>query len=75
MLLLVDEETLLDSLPPDGSPCLTRLIQVSSPLKNLQDLASDADLSLGQVGPYRVTVLFYLISCYKYFKFNQHRMD
>ena len=49
MLLLVDEETLLDSLPPDGSPCLTRLIQVSSPLKNLQDLASDADLSLGQV--------------------------
>ena len=49
MLLLVEETSLLESLPPDSSPALTRLIRVASPLKSLQDLATDADVCLGQV--------------------------
>ena len=49
MLLLIDGSTLLDSLPIDSSPSLVRLVKVSSPFKSLQTLASDADISLGQV--------------------------
>ena len=49
MLLLVEENTLLESLPMDSSPALTRIIKVASPLKSLQNLSSDADLPLGQV--------------------------
>ncbi len=49
MLLLVEESALLESLPIDASPSLMRLIKVASPLKNLQNLAADADLSLGHV--------------------------
>ena len=49
MLLLVDETTLLESLPIDSSPSLTTLIRVVSPLKNMQNLAIDADVALGQV--------------------------
>ena len=49
LLLMVDEATLLEALPLDSSPSVTRLVRVASPLKNLQTLAADADLSLGQV--------------------------
>jgi hypothetical protein len=47
---MVDETALLNALPLDSSPSITRLVHVVSPLKNLQTLAADADLSLGQVG-------------------------
>ncbi|XP_064611275.1 GATOR1 complex protein NPRL3-like [Liolophura sinensis] len=49
MLLLVDENSLLDSLPVDCTPTLPKLVQAASPLKSLETLALDADLSLSQV--------------------------
>ena len=52
MLLLVEENSLLQSLPMDSSPALMRIIKVASPVKSLQDLSSDADLPLGQVRKY-----------------------
>ncbi len=49
ILLLEEEGSVISGLPLDASPSLIRLIKVTSPLKSLQNLASDADLSLGQV--------------------------
>ncbi|XP_050393564.1 GATOR complex protein NPRL3 [Patella vulgata] len=49
VLLTVDEQALLDSLPMDSTPALTRLVKATSPLKNIQTIALDADLSLSQV--------------------------
>ncbi|XP_053608422.1 GATOR complex protein NPRL3 [Plodia interpunctella] len=49
ILLLVDPNELLASIPLDGSPALLRLIKLYSPLKSLQTLAIEADLSLTQV--------------------------
>lgn len=49
LLLTEEENVLLDSLPLDASPTLVKLIRVSSPLKNLQSLASEADLDMRQV--------------------------
>ncbi|XP_055952806.1 GATOR complex protein NPRL3-like isoform X1 [Argiope bruennichi] len=49
LLLLTDAGELLSSLPEDSSPALIRLISVTSPLKNLQQLAADADIILSHV--------------------------
>ncbi|GFQ68139.1 GATOR complex protein NPRL3 [Trichonephila clavata] len=49
VLLLTDAAELLSSLPEDSSPALIRLISVASPLKNLQQLAADADIILSHV--------------------------
>ncbi|KAG8196184.1 hypothetical protein JTE90_007912 [Oedothorax gibbosus] len=49
LLLLTDAAELLSSLPEDSSPSLIRLISVTSPLKNLQQLAADADIILSHV--------------------------
>ena len=49
ILLLQDENTLLESLPLDSTPALSRLIQVANPLRSLQTLALEADLSLFQL--------------------------
>ncbi|GFV12196.1 GATOR complex protein NPRL3 [Trichonephila clavipes] len=49
VLLLTDAGELLSSLPEDSSPALIRLISVTSPLKNLQQLAADADIILSHV--------------------------
>ncbi|XP_014260628.1 GATOR complex protein NPRL3-like [Cimex lectularius] len=49
LLLLVDATQLLDSLVPDASPALIRLIKIYTPLKSLQILSADADLTLAQV--------------------------
>lgn len=49
ILLLVDQAELLESLPPDSSPALIRLIHVYSPLKSLQALSADADITLPHV--------------------------
>lgn len=49
LLLLIEPLNLLDSLPIDSSPALKRLIQMYSPLKSLQTLAADSDLTLTQV--------------------------
>ncbi|XP_034951005.1 GATOR complex protein NPRL3 [Chelonus insularis] len=49
LLLLIEPIDLLDSLPTDASPALRRLIQMYNPLKSLQTLAADSDLSLAQV--------------------------
>lgn len=40
---------MLDSLPLDSSPALLRVLRSYSPLKSLQTLAADADLTLAQV--------------------------
>ncbi|KPJ21693.1 Nitrogen permease regulator 3-like protein [Papilio machaon] len=45
----VDPNELLASIPLDGSPALLRLIKLYSPLKSLQTLAIEADLSFTQV--------------------------
>ncbi|CAL1294173.1 unnamed protein product [Larinioides sclopetarius] len=49
LLLLADPGELLSSLPEDSAPALIRLISVTSPLKNLQQLAADADIILSHV--------------------------
>ncbi|KAL1131278.1 hypothetical protein AAG570_010896 [Ranatra chinensis] len=49
LLLLHDASHLLDSLVPDASPALIRLIKIYTPLKSLQTLSADADLTLAQV--------------------------
>lgn len=49
LLLLIEPSDLLDSLPIDSSPALRRLIQMYNPLKSLQTLAADSDLTLTQV--------------------------
>lgn len=52
LLLLSDEKSLLAELPIDCSPALVRVIKTTSAMKNLQQLAQDADLALLQVGPW-----------------------
>ncbi|XP_041035501.1 LOW QUALITY PROTEIN: GATOR complex protein NPRL3 [Carcharodon carcharias] len=49
LLLLDDEKSLLSQLPVDCSPALIRIIKTTSAMKNLQQLAQDADLALLQV--------------------------
>ncbi|XP_017892056.1 GATOR complex protein NPRL3 [Ceratina calcarata] len=49
LLLSVEPSDLLDSLPIDSSPALKRLIEAYSPLKSLQSLSADSDLTLAQV--------------------------
>ncbi|MEE6498437.1 hypothetical protein FKM82_003095 [Ascaphus truei] len=49
LLLLKDEKSLLNELPLDCSPALVRVIKSTSAVKNLQQLAQDADLALLQV--------------------------
>lgn len=49
LLLLVNPNDLLASIPLDGSSALLRVIKLYSPLKSLQTLAIEADLSLTQV--------------------------
>ncbi|XP_060642677.1 GATOR1 complex protein NPRL3 isoform X2 [Anolis sagrei] len=49
LLLLKDEKSLLGDLPLDCSPALVRVIRTASAVKNLQQLAQDADLALLQV--------------------------
>ena len=49
ILLLQDENILLDSLHLDCTPALSCLIQVANPLRSLQTLALEADLSLFRV--------------------------
>lgn len=58
----MEQNHLLDSLPPDASPALTRLITMYSPLKSLQTLSADADLTLAQVNRF-----YLLIFCEKNF--------
>ena len=49
ILLLVDAQELLDSLPPDASPAFIRIVRVANPIKNLMELSADADITLSQV--------------------------
>ncbi|XP_028905019.1 GATOR complex protein NPRL3 isoform X1 [Ornithorhynchus anatinus] len=49
LLLLSDEASLLGELPVDCSPALVRVVKTASAVKNLQQLAQDADLALLQV--------------------------
>lgn len=48
-LLLVDPSELLHSVPPSGAKVLLQLIESYNPLKSLQSMSSDSDLSLEQV--------------------------
>jgi hypothetical protein len=49
MLLLVDPSELFDCIPPTGARILFQLIEIYNPLKSLQSLATDSNLSLDQV--------------------------
>ncbi|XP_072299164.1 GATOR1 complex protein NPRL3 isoform X2 [Eucyclogobius newberryi] len=49
LLLLDSEKVLLSQLPLDCSPAMVRLIKTCSAVKNLQQLAQDADLALLQI--------------------------
>lgn len=49
LLLLESEKALLAQLPLDCSPAMVRLIKTCSAVKNLQQLAQDADLALLQI--------------------------
>uniref|UniRef100_A0A8C3V1H5 GATOR complex protein NPRL3 n=1 Tax=Catharus ustulatus TaxID=91951 RepID=A0A8C3V1H5_CATUS len=62
LLLLNDEKSLLNELPLDCSPALVRVIKTTSAVKNLQQLAQDADLALLQVWG-AVSVFFFSPVC------------
>lgn len=49
ILMLVDTEELIETLLLDVSSTISRLLQVYSPLKSLQTMAADADLTLSHV--------------------------
>ncbi|XP_044742248.1 GATOR complex protein NPRL3 [Chrysoperla carnea] len=49
LLLLESQTQLIDLISLDGSPTLMRLLKMYSPLKSLQTLAADADLTLSHV--------------------------
>ena len=49
ILLLKSKEDIINKLPIDSSPALKRLIGLANPLKSLQVLAADADLTLSHV--------------------------
>ena len=49
ILLLDGKEELINSLPLDSSPALKRLIGLANPLKSLQTLAADSDLTLSHI--------------------------
>jgi hypothetical protein len=49
ILLLVETQELLDSLPQDASPAFVRIVRVANPIKNLVELSADADITLSQV--------------------------
>lgn len=49
ILLLKPKEDIINKLPIDSSPALKRLIGLANPLKSLQTLAADADLTLSHV--------------------------
>lgn len=59
--LQVNPNDLLASIPLDGSPALLRLIKLYSPLKSLQTLAIEADLTLTQVNYTRIVLLQILL--------------
>lgn len=48
LLLLVDRDELSNSFSVDASSTIPRLLQVYSPMKSLQVIAADADLTLSQ---------------------------
>lgn len=48
-LLFMEVADLLNTLPQDISPSFVRLVRVANPLKNLLELAADADITLPQV--------------------------
>lgn len=48
-LLLVDPSELLDCVPPSSAKILLQLIESYNPLKSLQSMSSDSDLSIDQV--------------------------
>lgn len=48
-LLLVDPSELLECVPPSGSRILLQLIESYNPLKSLQSMSNDSDLSLEHV--------------------------
>ncbi|RXN02014.1 Nitrogen permease regulator 3-like protein [Acipenser ruthenus] len=58
-LLLDDEKSLLSELPLDCSPALVRVIKTCSAIKNLQQLAQDADLALLQVFQLRAHLVYW----------------
>lgn len=49
LLLLSERKVLLDNLPQDSSPSIVRLINMYNPVKSLQTLSADSDLTLAQV--------------------------
>lgn len=49
LLLMTDRKKLLENLPTDSSPSIVRLINMYNPVKSLQTLSADADLTLAQV--------------------------
>ena len=49
ILLLDAKEDIINNLPLDSSPALKRLISLANPLKSLQTLAADSDLTLSHI--------------------------
>lgn len=46
---MTERKVLLDNLPQDSSPSIVRLINMYNPVKSLQTLSADSDLTLAQV--------------------------
>lgn len=46
---MAERKVLLDNLPQDSSPSIVRLINMYNPVKSLETLSADSDLTLAQV--------------------------
>lgn len=63
LVLIVDPENLTESLPQDSSPAFLRVIRSISPVKNLQELSADCDISLSQVFHIASQLVFWGKAC------------
>lgn len=54
---MVERKVLLENLPLDSSPSIVRLINMYNPVKSLQTLSADSDLTLAQVRNYFQTAI------------------
>lgn len=61
LLLLHPIQQMGDFTGLDGSPSLERMLKQYSPIKNLQTLAADADLTLNHVPPIHAELTTFIL--------------
>jgi len=67
---MAERKVLLDNLPQDSSPSIVRLINMYNPVKSLETLSADSDLTLAQVRQKYQCICLNIILCYYYIMFT-----